>query len=269
MTRMQKKRKDLKKTKRKSSTIEIKKFSLVSSIKSSTKFVLLYKRTFLLWTLANFAFLYVFSLIPNGWTNSLSILWLVGYYVYWCIFIRHIQQHPPYFSLIRIFNGLIPASKIMFINISIYLVLVVAPYIPLFMGFRDKYLEFFENYMEVLQSHDSLLGKTLFFILMILLSPYTISRPYLAWLSSIIGKSRSIFDAYKKTQGNYWNFVICGVFMSGLCMISHAIDVAFGVHIKIYVISVLAIFFNVMFIDIYKVFYKRKRTQKAIPDNNL
>ena len=265
----QKKRKDLKKTKRKSSAMEIKKFSLLSSIKSSAKFVLLYKRTFVLWMLVNFAFLYAFSLIPNGWTNSLSILWLVGYYVYWCIFIRHIQQHPPYFSLIRIFNGLIPASKIMFINISIYLILVVAPYIPLFMGFRDRYLEFFENYMEVLKSHDSLLGKTLFYILMLLLSPYTISRPYLAWLSSVIGKSRAIVDASKKTQGNYWNFVACGIFMSGLCMISNAVDDVFNIQSKIYVISVLAIFFNVMFIDIYKVFYKRKRTQKAVPDNNL
>lgn len=258
----QKKRKVLKKTKRKSSAMEAKSFSLLSSIKSSTKFVLLYKRTFILWTLVNFAFLYAFSLIPNGWTNSLSILWLVGYYVYWCIFIRHIQQHPPYFSLIRIFNGLIPASKIMFINISIYLVLVVAPYIPLFMGFRDKYLEFFENYMEILQSHDSLLGKTLFYILMLLLSPYTISRPYLAWLSSVIGKSRSIFDAYKKTQGNYWNFVGCGLFMSSLCLLSYAVDCFFKINSHIYVISVLAIFFNVMFVDIYKVFYKRKRSPK-------
>ena len=263
MIRMQKKRKVLRKTKHKSSGIEIKDFSLSNTIKSSAKFVLLYKRTFMLWILSNFAFLYIFTLIPNGWTNSLSILWLVGYYVFWCVFIRHIQQHPPYFSLIRIFNGLIPASKIMFINISIYLVLVVAPYIPLFMGFRDKYLEFFENYMELLQSHDSLLGKTLFYILMVLLSPYTISRPYLAWISSVIGKSRSIFDAYKKTQGNYWKFVICGIFMSGLFMISYIIDGAFGVKSKIYVISVLAIFFNVMFIDIYKVFYKRKRASKS------
>lgn len=255
----------MKKTKRKSANIEIKKISLFTSLKSSAKFVLLFKRTFLLWCMANFAFLYVFRLIPNGWTNSLSILWLVAYYVFWCIFVRHIQQHPPYFSLIRIFNGLIPASKIMFINILIYLLLVVAPYIPLFMGFRDKYLEFFEQYMAILQSHDSLPGKSSFYLLMLLLSPYTISRPYLAWISSLIGKSRSIMDAYKKTRGNYWNFVLCAVIMSALFALSYYIDLKYKIDSLLYVMAILPIYFNVVFIDIYKTFYKRKRTPKNAP----
>ena len=262
MIRMQKKRKVLKKTKLKSAAAEMRSFSLWCVLKSSIKFILLFKRTFLLWCLANFAFLVVFRQIPNGWTNSLSILWLVAYYVFWCVFVRHIQQHPPYFSLIRIFNGLIPASKIMFINIIIYLVLVIAPYIPLFMGFREKYLEFFEQYMAVLQSHNSLPGKTLFYVLMLLLPPYTISRPYLAWLSSLIGKSRSIIDAYKKTQGNYWNFVFCAVVMSGLFALSYFIDVTYKTSSLIFVMSVLPIFFNVVFIDIYKVFYKRRKNIK-------
>ena len=98
---------------------EIHDFSLPTVLKSSAKFVLLFKQTILIWCLVNFAFIYLFKLIPNGWTDSLSILWLVAYYIYWSVFIRYILQHKPYFSLIRIFNGLIPASKIMFINISI------------------------------------------------------------------------------------------------------------------------------------------------------
>ena len=227
----------MKKTKLKSAAAEMRSFSLWCVLKSSIKFILLFKRTFLLWCLANFAFLVVFRQIPNGWTNSLSILWLVAYYVFWCVFVRHI-------------------------NIIIYLVLVIAPYIPLFMGFREKYLEFFEQYMAVLQSHNSLPGKTLFYVLMLLLSPYTISRPYLAWLSSLIGKSRSIIDAYKKTQGNYWNFVFCAVVMSGLFALSYFIDVTYKTSSLIFVMSVLPIFFNVVFIDIYKVFYKRRKNIK-------
>ncbi|MCM1323103.1 MAG: hypothetical protein NC218_02865 [Acetobacter sp.] len=248
----------MRKTKPRVKVKEIRNFSLPVVLKSSAKFVLLFRRTFLLWCLANFAFLYIFKLIPNGWTNSLSILWLVAYYVYWCIFIRYVQQHPPYFSLVRIFNGLIPASKIMFINISIYLLVVIIPYIPLFMGFRDKYLEFFERYMEILQSYDSLPGKTLFYILMLLLSPYTISRPYLAWISSLIGKNRSIIDAYKKTHRNYWNFVLCASVMSLLFMISYYIDTIYHINTLIYLMSVFPVYFNIVFIGIYKVFYKRK-----------
>lgn len=254
----------MKKTKRKSPQKEERSFSLLTILKSSAKFVLLFKRTFFLWCFANFLFLYVFNLIPNGWTNSLSILWLVAYYIFWCVFIRHVQQHPPYFSIIRVFNGLIPASKIMFINICIYLAVVIVPYIPLFMGFRDKYLEFFENYMNILQSHDSLPGKTLFYLFMLLLSPYTISRPYLAWISSIIGKSRSIIDAYKKTRGNYWNFILCALVMSSVLYLSYYIDTLYKINTLIYLMAVFPVYFNIVFIGIYKVFYKRKpRTKKS------
>lgn len=252
----------MKKTRYKKTPEEVQKISLWASLKGSAKFVWHFKGTFLLWCLANFAFLCIFLFIPNGWTNSLSILWLVAYYAFWCVFIRHIQQHPPYFSLIRIFNGLIPASKIMFINILIYLLLVVAPYIPLFMGFRDKYLEFFENYMAILQSHDSLPGKTSFYLLMILLSPYTISRPYLAWISSLIGKSRSIMEAYRKTHGNYWNFVLCAIIMSIIFALSYYVDIKYDINTLLFVMAVLPIYFNVVFIDIYKTFYKRKRTKR-------
>lgn len=256
----------MKKTRSKTSSKENREFSLLTVLKGSAKFVLLYKRTFFLWCLTNFAFLYAFNFIPNGWTNSLSILWLVAYYIYWCVFIRYVQQHPPYFSAIRIFNGLIPASKIMFINICIYLVVVIVPYIPLFMGFRDKYLEFFEKYMGVLQSHDSLPGKTLFYLLMLLLSPYTISRPYLAWISSIIGKSRSIIDAYKKTRGNYWNFILCALVMSSVLYVSYYIDTLYKINTLIYLMAVFPVYFNIVFIGIYKIFYKRKPRAKKSSD---
>ena len=64
----------------------------------------------------------------------------------------------------------------------------------------------FEQYMGILQSYDSLFGKTLFYLFMLLLSPYTISRPYLAWISSLIGKNRSIIDAYKKNARQLLEF---------------------------------------------------------------
>lgn len=252
------KRKTLKKTKAKSLKTEKRDFSLIAIMKSSAKFVLLFKRTFLFWCITNFAFLYIFKFIPNGWTNSLSILWLISYYIYWCVFIRYMQQHTPYFSLIRIFNGLIPASKIMFINIFIYLIITITPFIPFFMGVREKYLEFFEKYMEIMQSHNSLLGTSLFYIFMVLISPFTICRPYLAWISSLIGKSRSIVDAYKRTRYNYWNFVCCAFLMSSLFILSYYIDTIYKLNIGLYLAAILPVYFNIVFIHIYKIFYKRK-----------
>ena len=254
---------NLRQMKRKKVSIpEIHEFSLPTVLKSSAKFVLLFKHTILVWCLVNFAFIYIFKLIPNGWTDSLSILWLIAYYIYWSIFIRYILQHKPYFSLIRIFNGLVPASKIMFINISIYILLVVIPYIPLLMGFREKYLEFFENYMGLLQSNDTLSGKALFYSIMILLSPYTITRPYLALISSFVGKSRSIIDAYKKTQGYYWCFVGCAIVMSSLFALSFYIDTKCNIDSITYVMTFFLIYFNIVFMSIYKCFYKRKSKSK-------
>lgn len=261
MIQMRKKRAILRKTKSKS-TPEIKTFSLITVIKNSIRFVVLYKKVFLFWCLANFAMLIIFKLIPNGWTNSLSILWLVAYYVFWCMFIRYIPQHQPYFSLIRIFNGLIPTSKIMFINISIYLLLAITPYIPFFMGFRDAYLEFFEKYMEIMQGNDSLLSSILLYIFIILISPYTISRPYLAFISAIIGRNRSIMEAYRRTYGNYLNFVKCAVFISGFILLFYGIDELLKINTKIILFSILPIYLNIVLINIYKVFYKYRAKTK-------
>lgn len=263
MIQTQKKREILRKTKPKT-TPEFREFSLINSLKSSARFVLLYKKVFLLWCFVNFLFLYVFHIIPNGWTNSLSIVWLVAYYVYWCIFMRQIQQHKPYFSLIRIFNGLIPASKIMFINICIYIFITITPFIPLLMGFRGKYLEFFEQYMEIMESYDSLTGKTFFYLFMLIISPLTLMRPYLAWISSLVGKSRSIIDAYKKTKGNYFKFIECAATMSIIFEISYYIDTIYNINTLMLIMSVLSVYFNIVFIHIYKSFYQRQASTKTL-----
>ena len=258
MIRMQKREpKILRKTKNKPSATEIKTFSIFSLLKSSMRFVWLYKRTMFFWCFVNFSFLLIFKYIPNGWTNSLSILWLVAYYIYWCIFIRYIQQHKPYFSLIRIFNGLIPASKIMFMNISIYLLITIIPFVPLFMGFGERYLEFFEGYMEY---QEGLFGNSLFYLCLILISPYTICRPYLAWISSLVSKSRWIVDAYKRTRCNYINFIKLATIITAIFAIANYIDNFFKSDIMIFVISVTSVYFNVVFINLYKTFYKRRIT---------
>ncbi len=265
MIRMQKKElRTLRKMKTKSSA-EIKTFSLFSQLKSSMKFILLFKRTFLLWCLVNFLFLYIFIYIPNGWTNSLSILWLVAYYIYWCIFIRYILQHKPYFSLVRIFNGLIPASKIMFMNISIYLLFAVIPFVPLFMGFRERYLEFFEKYMEY---HNGILGTLLFYTCMVLISPFTISRPYLAWISSLVGKSRWIMDSYKRTRYNYGNFIQLAIIIALFFIISYYIDTTYKINTTIILMTLAPIYFNIVFINIYKIFYKHKAKSKPVTEQN-
>ena len=247
--------------KHKSLNTDIRELIPISVFNKSNRFVWMYKKTILLWLFVNYALLYVFTLIPHGWTNSLSILWLVAYYIYWCIFVRYIQQHRPYFSLIRTLNGLIPTSKILFINILLYVLILTIPYVPLLMGFRDKYLECFESYMRFIESYNSIPGTVLFCLFLLLISPYTISRPYLAWISSLIGKSRSIMDAYKKTGGNYWEFVVCLGIISSICIISYGIDMVYKTETMFFTMPIFTTYFNIVFIFIYKTFYQRRKSQ--------
>lgn len=251
----------LRKTKNRNMSLGSKTFSLIAILKSSIKFAYTYKKVFLSWCFANFIFLFALSLIPNGWKNSLSIIWLMAYYLFLCTFIRYIQQREPYFSLIRVFNGIIPVSKIMFMNISIFLLSIIFQYVPMLMGFQYKYLDFFERYMGILQSHDGLPEKTLLYIFMAIISPYTICRPFLAWISSLVGKSRSILDAYKKTKGNYWKFLLCFIFLSSVFLITYYIDTIYKLKTMVFVMSIWVIFANIVFINLYKIFYKRKTKQ--------
>jgi len=248
---------------KKTSNHKTRQFVLFQTLKSSAKYVLLFKRNFIIWCLINFAFIFTLSKIPNGWTNSLSIIWLIFYYIFWTIFIRYINQRRPYFSLIRIFNGLIPSSKIMFINISIYILLLIIPYLPLLMGFKDNYLNFFEEYMNFLQENDALVGKYLFYLFMLIISPYTFTRPYIAWISSLVGKNRSILDAYKKTTGNNISFILLAIIMSGILAVLYYIDVKLNIGTLKYIASILLVYYNIVFIEIYKVFYKRKNNPKT------
>ena len=102
--------------------------------------------------LANFAFLSAFALIPDGLSNPLSIVWLMLYYIYWCGFFRVYFKKKPYFLTMDIFGSIIPSTKIFFITVLAAFLLIILLYLPLFMWFNEKYLLFFEKYMEALQN---------------------------------------------------------------------------------------------------------------------
>ena len=130
------------------------------------------------------------------------------------------------------------------------------------MGFRDKYLEFFEGYMEIMQNDNSFYSTAIIYIFIILISPYTISRPYIAFIGAIIGRNRSIMDAYKRTQGNYLNFVKCAFLISIFIIVFYSIDNALNINSKIILMTILPIYFNIVMIKIYKVFYKYRAKSK-------
>jgi len=208
--------------------------------------------------IANFLFLAVFSFIPNGFSNPLSMLWLIAYYIFWCGFFRIYYHKKPYFLTMDLFGSMVPSTKIFFITLFAAFTLVVLPYMPLLMGFNEAYLAFFEKYMDALQNVEAgFINRTVFGVVLILLSPLIICRPYFACISALQGLNASMRKAFRKTSGNYRNFVILMLFLNLPCVAIYEADQYLECHgwLSCGFYSIFFIYFNLVFAKLYDFFY--------------
>lgn len=208
--------------------------------------------------LANFAFLSAFALIPDGLSNPLSIVWLMLYYIYWCGFFRVYFKKKPYFLTMDIFGSIIPSTKIFFITVLAAFLLIILPYLPLFMGFNEKYLLFFEKYMEALQNAEAgILNQVVLAIILLIISPIIICRPYFAWISSLQGLNGSMRKAFRKTEGNYWRFAYIMMILNLPCIVIYELDLYLGCHgwLSVGFYSIFFIYLNLVFAKLYEFFY--------------
>lgn len=208
--------------------------------------------------LVNFIFLSAFALIPGGLSNPLSIIWLMFYYVYWCGFFRVYFQKKPYFLTMDIFGSIVPSTKIFFITVLAAFLLIILPYLPLFMGFDDKYLLFFEKYMEALQNVEaSILNQVVLAVILLIISPLIICRPYFAWISSLQGLNASMRKAFRKTEGNYGNFMLIMLILNIPCLIVYELDMYLECHgwLSVGFYSIFFIYLNLVFAKLYEFFY--------------
>ena len=203
---------------------------------------------------SHLAFCVLFNLLPNGFSNPFSLLWAVGYYVFWCVFFRFYYQKKPYLSWRKVFSSAIPSSKMVFITFLLMFFLLMVPYIPLLMGFNNKYLTFFEHYMEALQAPEtSLLNVTIFSIIFLFLSPIAFVKPYLAWISALQGYSGSIRKVFKKTKGNYFAFLKLMFFLNLPCFFIYQADTLLNCHgwFSVGFYSIYLIYANIVFAKVY------------------
>lgn len=216
------------------------------------------QRTLRLFWLANLLFVVLFALIPRGFSNPLSMIWLLLYYVFWCGFFRVYYQKKPYFLTMDIFGSMVPSTKIFFITLFAALVLVILPYLPLLMGFNDRYLLFFEKYMEALQNVEgSFLNRLAFTALLILISPLIICRPFFAWISALQGLNGSMRKAFRRTAGNYWNFVTIMLILNIPCVLIYEIDLYLDCHgwLAGTFYSLFFLYYNLVYAKLYDFFY--------------
>lgn len=143
-----------------------------------------------------------------GIGNLWFVLWCAIYYLYWCYFFRFYFDRKPYLLTGKIFDSLIPSTKILFFTLAFATILAFLPFVPLFLGLpvevMDSYTyDFLEQYIDKSRLYDAGLA-----VVLLLVSPLIFFRPFFAWISSVIGRSGSIQNAWRRSRGNYWRFVL-------------------------------------------------------------
>jgi len=200
------------------------------------------------------------NLIEGGFSNPLSLLWSVAYYIFWCVFFRLYYQKKPYLSFKKIGSSVLPSTKMFFMTFAILFLLVILPYIPLLMGFHNRYLAVFERYMAAMEAPQmSLYNVMIFSAIFLVISPIVFCRPYLAWISSLQGCSGSIKKVFKRTKGNDMPFVYLMILLNLPCIAVYGFDTLLGCGgwFSAVFYSVYLIYFNVVFAKVYDFFYQQ------------
>lgn len=211
----------------------------------------------------NFLFLGSFQFISQGFSNPWSMLWLLLYYMYWCAFFRYRFNHRPYLTMRVIFGSLVPSTKIFFITLTVAFLIVILPYLPLLMGFNDKYLLFFEKYMLALQNTEAdFLNISAFTLLLLLLSPFIVCQPFFAWMASLQDMEAFMAKAFEKTRGNYWRFVALMTILNVPTMLVFEVDKIFSCQgwFTVGFYALFFVYFNLVFAELEDFFYTKKRT---------
>ena len=121
----------------------------------------------------------------GGMGSLLFIVWCAIYYLFWCCFFRFYYQRKPYVLTPKIFDSLIPSTKILFITLALATLLAYLPFLPLFFGLPEDVLDeyttgFIQEYMDEKRIYDW--GMT---VILILVTPLIFYRPLFAWISAV------------------------------------------------------------------------------------
>ena len=212
----------------------------------------------------NMVFMLLLKVIPGGISNPLCLIWIVAYYIFWCFFYRYYYGLQPYFQSNSIYKSLAPSSKAMALMLLVVMIMAFLPVLPIFLGFNEKYLDFYERYMASLEGMstggewslswgDIMVG----FGIICLLSPFLLCKPYLAWISALRGRSASFRNVGDRTKGNYWTFVCISALLLYPEAIAMQLDKIWNLQnwLDYSVGTIIFIYSNIVFAKIYDWFY--------------
>ncbi len=179
-----------------------------------------------------------------------------AYYVFLVYFFRCYFNRKPYFLLKVVVGSLGPSLKIILLSVAFVVLLTLLPFVPFFLGLTDenpdKYIQFVRDYVQNSGAFSLILS-----LLMLLAAPVLFYAPIMAWLSSILGRSGSLKNAYNRTQGNYWQFLEIAFLMNLPVVVFSQLEINWNINDLIiwFLVSPLMIYFNVVFAKIYDFFF--------------
>jgi len=182
---------------------------------------------------------------------------LVAMYILWGALFRYYFRREPYVDVKSLFASMIPSTKILVFSVLVVSAILLLPIGLLFVPGLPA--EFMNGYSVFLSQtmHESDVMDMVVNLVVIILSPYILYRPMLAWIAAILGRSGSLKFAWEKTKGNYWEFLLLAVVVD-LCLaaIYNGILMLGGnVFVALLPISVLVIYFNIVLAKIYAFFF--------------
>ena len=200
---------------------------------------------------------YVFGVLTVACWDTL-LLWpiLALLYVVWGMFFRFYFNRKPYFVAKVFFQSLVPSSKVVVLSVVVGTILIVLPFVPLFVSTSA---EFNEQYTRFLQGDIEGVGILLLIanVLFLAVSPLIVYRPFLAWIAALIGRSGSLKLAWEKTKGNYANFLIVAAGFNAGVMLVHGVVLLLGGnnYVSMLFVAPLMVFFNVMTAKMFEFFF--------------
>ncbi len=235
---------------------EIRKILLKRLFVNSTKYCIRKWHEMSLFSIVNAIFMIVGFKFINGWQDKLFLLWLVPYYMFWYSFFRFYFDRKPYMMTSKIFDTLMPSSRIFGLMLFFTTLLIAIPLIIPFISdnhsWVDKYVFYLQKYTE-----DPLVLNTITMVIFSIVSPFIFYRPMMGWIASVIGRSGSISTAYARTKGNYWEFLFITVVFNLMYSIMQFCDGYLGTDgwLTILLGSPVIVFMNVILAKTYEYFF--------------
>ena len=94
-------------------------------------------------------------------------------------------------------------------------------------------------------------------LLLLLVSPLILYRPFMAWISSVIGRSGLLKTAFAKTEGNYWRFVAMAAIFNAAFVVFEGLDEMFDLPAAapMVIYAPLLVYFNAAIAKTYEFFF--------------